>query len=162
MKAADWKLKHLEQAKLAREIRDTVTRTYLVPSFHEEAPISTAIAIRAGDMATVDVFPVHSGGAVRQGLVSSIERVESLDVFALEALARTKREVELWYQGERDELPTAEELKLIDAATYDGSRFVIGQSDSHVPALKEKKPTIVHEVDGDTRLPPKGGRDAKP
>lgn len=146
MNSETWKKLNIDHAQMGRTIRDEVARTYLIPSFHEEAIIWSGIAVRAADLGTVKVTAVHSSGTLNQSLAYPITEVDALDVFTLEALARTKREVDKWYCGERDTLPTAEELGLIDPEDYNGPAYVIGQASDVSPTPREPRPYKVHEV----------------
>lgn len=123
MTSEQWKQKQIEYDQLGRQIRDEVGRVYLVPTWEDGPSINTAIAIRLGERHGIEVVAVYAGFVPdTAGLAAAITEVSELDVFTLEALARTKREVNKWYYDEREELPTAKELGLIDAADHPHDR----------------------------------------
>ena len=165
MNAAEWKQAQAALAMNQRELRDAVSRDYLVPSFHEKAIIAWGIYIRADGWSNVKVFVGHAAAAVRQTPPGNVIEIDALDIFALEALARTMRAVALWEQGERDELPTAEELELLDPKAFlsgDSASmgcYVIGQDHGtwKTEPLPQatRTPYTEHEVTDDTKLPTK-------
>ncbi|KKM24865.1 hypothetical protein LCGC14_1600850 [marine sediment metagenome] len=112
MKAIEWKEKIIAHTQMEREIRNDVARVYYVQI--GEYPISTAIIINLDDDGKVLVRASQGYYGTDAHHTNYIDKVENLDIPTMEALARTRIQVERWFYGDRDELPSADELDLID------------------------------------------------
>jgi len=113
MKAEEWKKKIIAHTQMEREIRSDVARVYYVPM--GEMPICTAIIFTQGDNGAVQVRAAQGYYGTDAHHANYINVVDHLDAVTMKALAMCKLEVARWISGQRDELPTAEELGLIDA-----------------------------------------------
>lgn len=105
----EWKEKRSEGMKVRKEGADEIERYFSVPLEEGTNSHHHVIKIHCTEEDTVEVDLMSAGSAEVD--------VRSLRPEELEALAKTRRTVKAWVEGERPTLPTAKELKLRDVSS---------------------------------------------